>query len=109
MKSMDFLEQAVVGKGCVVVYKADVQHCQTVKGVLFSVRLNKVKKLSCPGCAYCGAIEDDLSNIGVDWPIIGIEACEHGKLYTISECNISKDWETGVVDDWDLKVTEYIP
>jgi len=91
-----------------VVYKADVQHCKTQRGVLFSVRLNKMKRLSCPGCEQCGFLEDDLGEIDPKhWPIIGIATVEPGKLYTIDVVNIGRDLESGYVDAWDLKVTPF--
>jgi len=90
-----------------LVYRANVQHCRTKQGILFSVRLNKLKKKSCFGCEECECIEDQLSEISYDWPLINIETVEHGKLYTIGFTNISRDWETGVVDEWDLEVIPY--
>lgn len=89
------------------IFRADVQMCMTKRGVMFSVRLNKLKRMSCPGCEYCSWITDDLSEIDPDhWPIIGIESAEHGKLYTLEMCNVGRDYETGMVDEWDLRVVE---
>jgi len=59
-----------------------------------------LKKKSCPGCEKCGFLLEDLSqNESVIIPEI-----EHDELYTVVVTNISKDWETGYVDDWDLEV-----
>lgn len=95
--------------GCIgIVYRADVQHCKTQRGILFSIRLNKLKKKSCPGCSNCGFMEDDLGEIDPhSWPIIDIEKAEHGKLYTLAVVNMSRDWEGGFVDSWDLKLVPY--
>ena len=91
-----------------MIFKADVQHCRTERGILFSVRLNKMKRISCPGCMSCGATEDSLSEIDPKiWPILDIEKCKHGKLYILEYCNIATDWETGYVDSWDLRAVEY--
>ena len=90
-----------------VVYKADVQHCTTKRGVLFSVRLNKMARMSCKGCDRCGGLADDLSNINANWSIIGIESAKSGKLYEIKMVNMSTDWETGYVDEWDLQLVPY--
>ena len=91
-----------------MVFKADVQHCRTERGVLFSVRLNKMKRMSCPGCINCGGTEDSLSEIDPEiWSILDIEKCKHGKLYTLEYCNIRTDWETGYVDSFDLRAVEY--
>jgi hypothetical protein len=90
-----------------VFFRADVSHCETKKGILFSVRLNLLKRKSCPGCRVCGWLFDSLGEIDRDyWPIIGIESCKHSKLYALQVCNISTDWETGIADSWDLKVVE---
>ena len=90
-----------------IIYKADVQHCSTARGVLFSIRLNKMKRLSCPGCKQCGFIEDDLGMVSLIWPIIGIEKAEHNKLYALVPCNESRDYESGYIDSWDLKLVGY--
>lgn len=89
------------------VYRANVSHCQTKTGILFAVRLREMKRLSCPGCEYCGWLDADLPELGLDWGIINITEAENGKLYTIEMCNIQRDWESGMVDDWDLKLVEY--
>lgn len=92
-----------------VIYKADVQHCKTERGILYSIRLNKLKRMSCPGCNQCVYIEDDINEIGPGRSQIkNIEMVEHGKLYTIEVCDISRDYETGIIDDWNLEVVEYV-
>lgn len=90
------------------IFKADVQHCKTQRGVLLSIRLNKMKRLSCKGCEKCMAAEDEFNQIDAEhWPILDIEKVKHGKLYTIEYCNIKTDWETGHADSWDLRAVEY--
>lgn len=70
------------------------------------IRLKLLKRMSCPGCEHCGWIYDQLHEVGPDWPLVGIEKVEDGKIYTIGVCNESKDWETGIVDQWDLEVVD---
>ena len=90
------------------IFKGDVQHCKTERGVLYSIRLNKMQRLSCKGCEQCMAAEDEFGEIDPEhWPILGIEKVKHGKLYTIEYCNIQTDWETGYADSWDLRAVEY--
>lgn len=90
------------------IFKAQVNHFLTKKeGFGFQVRLIPMKKPSCPGCMKCYWQSDNFSEVNNDWPIIGIEKCEDGKLYEISTCNESRDWETGFVDGWDLCLIEY--
>ena len=94
------------------VYKADVQQCKTQRGFMLSIRLNEMKRLSCKGCGdkCCRGWEDDsLGEIDRDRGVAGMDKVEHGKLYIIKLCNISTDWETGIMDDWDLGLVEYNP
>lgn len=90
------------------IFKADVQHCKTERGILFSIRLNKVKRLSCKGCEQCMVLEDEFGEIDPEYrPILDVKKVKHGKLYTIEYCNILTDCETGYADSWDLRVVEY--
>jgi hypothetical protein len=89
------------------IYKASVIHSNTSKGLGFSVKLVKSKQLSCPGCSSCGWLDDSLSEVNNEWPILGIEEAENGKLYTIDSCNESRDWESGIIDSFDLKLVPY--
>ena len=92
-----------------IIFKADVQHCKTKRGVLFSVRFNKMKKMSCLGCEHCMGLEDQFNEIDWGyWPILDIEKVKDGKLYTIEYCNIQKELETGYADSWDLRMKEYL-
>ena len=88
------------------IYRANVSHCRTERGVLFSVRLNELKRLSCPGCKVCGLLDEALGDIDNDWHLIGIEHAEHGKLYKIEIRDRGVDWETGICEDWDLELVE---
>jgi len=99
----DIPKSTCIGK----VYRANVSHCQTKTGVLFAVRLQEMKRLSCPGCEYCSWLDECLGEISLDWGITNIVEVEDGKLYTITVCNVQRDWESGMVDDWDLKLVEY--
>lgn len=65
-----------------------------------------LKRKSCPGCNKCGFILDNLQELScvegsIILPKYGIE---HGKLYSVIVTNESRDWESGVVDDWDLEI-----
>lgn len=54
-------------------------------------------------------LNDICSNIGI-WDgidtIINLDECGPG-LYNMVVCNVSTDWETGCVDDWDYKLIPY--
>jgi hypothetical protein len=88
-----------------IVYRANVHSFITKRGVGRTVRLNKLKRFSC-GCEKCRWFEDSIGEISEDWPILGLESVEHGKTYTITSCNESRDFETGYIDDWDFQVVE---
>ena len=66
-------------------------------------KMTPLKKQSCPGCEKCGWIDDDLheSIVNVRPPIIK-KAANNG-IYTVEITNISRDWETGYVDDYDFE------
>jgi hypothetical protein len=89
------------------VFKAHVSSYSTRRGVYFKTSLIKMKKLSCKGCEHCDWINDVFDEINNDWPLIGIENVINGGLYRIVACNESKDWESGMVDSYDLKLEEY--
>lgn len=90
-----------------LIFQADVSCCPTRKGIGFFVRLNLLKRKSCPGCIRCAALYDAIGDVDNDWMPIGIESVEHGKLYRLEICNASRDWETGIIDDWDIKLVEF--
>ena len=104
---LDLEETAILEMCQGAVFRANVSNCLTKSGFGFFVRLNKIKKLSCPGCNKCGWQDDNFAEVNNDWPIINIEKAEHGKLYTIGICNESRDWESGVIDQWDLELIPY--
>lgn len=62
-----------------------------------------LKRKSCPGCQHCEFyfynMQEMIDTDTIIWPEI-----EHGKLYSIRVVNISKDWETGIVDDYDYEI-----
>lgn len=76
------------------------------KDVNFRERYRFLVRKSCPGCSKCEWMFDDLwerlSDSSWGWNSIRHEG-ENGKLYKLVITNISKDWETGLVDDYDLE------
>jgi len=90
-----------------LIFRADVSCCPTEKGIGFFVRLNLLKTKSCPGCEFCGALYEAMGEVNNEWVPVGIDSVEHGKLYKLEYCNELRDWETGIVDDWDIKLVEF--
>ncbi len=70
-------------------------------------KFRKLKKQSCDGCESCDGLEFDLSEIanggfGEDAkPIIHNHI--DGAVYRLTPTNFSQDWETGVIDGYDLE------
>lgn len=92
-----------------IVYKAEISLFETKYGINYNIKLKINKKLSCPGCSLCN-YDSGLSEIDVDhWPIIDIEKAENGKYYTIEIVNQHRDYESSIIDSWDLKLIEFIP
>lgn len=69
-------------------------------------RIRLLKKESCPGCPMCSWFLDDMGDMistdGLIWP----EEIEDGKLYTIRVTNEHRDWESGIVDDYQFEIVE---
>ena len=65
------------------------------------------KRKSCKGCEYCIPILDEFKEtLPVNFPMIKNIKNKNGKLYKLMITNISKDWETGFVDDYDIEFKE---
>lgn len=55
------------------------------------------------------AIHEESQNIGVQEAlenIVNLQSVEDG-LYSLVMCNLSHDWESGYIDDWNLKLIKY--
>lgn len=64
--------------------------------------LRLLKRKSCPGCMQCGSMLDDLHEFMCDEGII-MPDIEPGKLYGVRVTNLSRDYESGYVDSWDVE------
>jgi hypothetical protein len=98
---------------------AKVSQC---KGLLFRVRESRfmsassgaivhkreyvpLKRKSCQGCGECGWIVDDLR----EREFVVIDGGKDGDIVSIHIANICRDWETGYIDDCDLKFSVVKP
>lgn len=70
----------------------------TVYGQKMLMRL--LKRKSCPGCEYCSFLWDDLREL--NWPALIKPDVKSGAIYQLKVINISRDFETGYVDDYDV-------
>lgn len=60
-------------------------------------------------CKNHNFLKEDADMIGADetWRrIINIDDCKDG-IYQVVTCNESRDWETGIIDDYDFKLIPY--
>lgn len=64
--------------------------------------MRQLKKESCEGCSNCGYLYDSLSEFVGESPTDIRPEIEHGAKYRLTVVDIHKDWETGIVDDWNL-------
>jgi hypothetical protein len=75
------------------------------KKLILKKEISFLKKLS-KGCNF---ILEDVYNIGAEEVIpriININECKDG-VYKLIITNVSTDWETGYVDDYDYKLIPY--
>lgn len=66
----------------------------------FSKKYRPLKTISCKGCAYCDSLDYDLRESELNIVDIG---SNHGDIVQLIITNLSHDWESGLVDDWDLE------
>ncbi len=80
----------------------------TRRGLSVRRDVSFMRKLSGPQACL---LEEEISAVGADLAaqmIVNLDSVEDG-LYTVIACNERRDWETGVVDDYDLKLIPYTP
>jgi len=87
------------------------------KGLFFRYRLNShwnqkrneytsketfslLKKKSCEGCEQCGWILDDIGEMD---SVLCESELKDGDVTMLTVVNIERDWETGVINDWNFK------
>lgn len=74
------------------------------KGVIgYRQSINLLKRKSCIGCSKCGWMFDEAHEFARNKSII-FPGIDEGRLYTVKVTNISRDWESGYVDDYDLEI-----
>lgn len=87
-----YLETAFIGKGGRVVSQQE---------------LRPLKKISCPGCEHCGWEQGDLqegvANEGGAY-LEFVPELKSGDIARLVFVEDGRDWESGHLDDWHLKV-----
>ena len=70
---------------------------------VYQERMLPLKRKSCPGCEQCGYLDEYLHEFTSMGTLPIIENIEHGAIYSLQVVNQSREWETGIVDDWDIE------
>ncbi len=91
-------------KGIIFRYSRDIW-IGSDNDVNFRDRFRWNKTLSCSGCDKCDWMWDDMREIMYDEGLI-FDNPKKDQLYTLMVTNISTDWESGHVDDYDLEFIE---
>lgn len=95
-----------VGECTGLFYRCKVNSFINSKGAyVYQERMVPLKRMSCPGCVHCGDLLDELNEVAFDKYMNGpvIEKIKDSGLYKLQITNISTDWESGIVDDWDIE------
>jgi len=87
------------------VYRCRVSDYLSNNGdVVSKLSFSKLKRMSCSGCDSCGGgFSDDLSDFIGEEGLIFPSNPVDGGLYRLMIANVTRDWEYGVVDGWDLE------
>jgi hypothetical protein len=89
------------------IYRADVQHYVGKReDIVLKLVLRPLLRESCPGCEKCGWLLEQINEFVENDRVIGMESIEKGRKYTFRIANICKDWETGIVEDFDIEAVE---
>ena len=88
-----------------LVFRANRSQYFIGKRLVSRIELYLLKRKSCTGCEKCVWLWDELCQSDFE-NRLDFDAVSYGKCYTIGMCNISTDWESGYVDDYDLEFIE---
>lgn len=67
-----------------------------------SIRMRPMSRMSCKGCEDCTYIlEDAKLQLGMGYSLLWDDV-RIGAYYELCVTDFSRDWETGVVDDWEV-------
>jgi hypothetical protein len=93
--------------GCAGLYfRGKVNNYMSNGKYVYQESMSLLKRISCNGCDECGWILDDIKeSTGNGKPPI-INAIKDGEVYRVIVTNESNDWETGIIDDYDLEFVE---
>lgn len=87
---------------CVVIARLSTSCWHNDKGIFLTKKLTFLKRR----CAGHNFVEEDAKMVGADETIARIINFHESKdgIYKLVTCNERRDWETGVIDDYDFKL-----
>lgn len=70
--------------------------------------MSPLKRKSCKGCEKCDWLTDDANEqLGCRIPLEMPEIID-GNMYQLKVTSYSRDWESGLVDDWEVGFVDYV-
>lgn len=107
VEEKEWKERAKICKGQVFRARETMYEQPSNGGYVYKVEMIPLKRKSCPGCSKCEwmyeAVSDAISGGYLMLPRI----IEDKGLYTVAITNESRDWESGIVDDYDVEFIEW--
>jgi len=90
-------------------FRASVNGFMSADGTYtYQERMKPLKRMSCSGCADCDWIEDDLKEFICNEMFPDVkDGIENAAIYTLEVTDISRDWESGIVDGYELQFVKY--
>ena len=70
---------------------------------VYQERMRPLKRASCEGCLECGWLNEALEETVLSKDIPIINNIKHGATYRLQIVNVSRDYATGIIDDWKLE------
>jgi hypothetical protein len=102
---MDGLVRETIEDGCKGMYFRcrDSQYIGSRGELVFKTVFYPLMKMSCPGCEKCGGLQEAFHE-GAYSGDITCEKIVDGAIYYFDLTNVSRDWETGIIDDYDCEM-----
>ena len=86
-----------------LVYRLSINQFINKRGqIIYKETMTPLKRESCPGCEQCGWLKDALKEQIAIEDAVSFDDMEHNAKYYLTTTNESRDWETGIIDDYDL-------
>lgn len=89
-----------MSKGLVLIGRLTKQNYMYNNELVSRCKFSLLKRLS------RGSLQDLICDDQYDIPHLNMHNMKEG-VYELKTVNMSKDYETGVIDDWDIRLVEY--